>query len=96
MEDVDNAFPNFPYSSVCVFFFLQRRSLRAANAKLKEENENVNRTLQSTISSLQSQMNVALTTALRKKTELESKLAEAERAIQDLLKKKTCDCCNEI
>ena len=44
----------------------------------------MNETVQSTISTLQSQMTVAMTTALEKKTELETKLAAAEYTIQEL------------
>jgi SMC interacting uncharacterized protein involved in chromosome segregation len=60
------------------------RSLKVENEKLKKENLSMNETVQSTILTLQSQMTVAMTTALEKKTELEKRLAAAECTIQEL------------
>jgi len=44
-------------------------------------------TLQSTISSLQNQMTLAMATAVERKTELEQKLADAENTIRFLSEK---------
>jgi SMC interacting uncharacterized protein involved in chromosome segregation len=60
------------------------RFLKRQNEKLLKENRSINETLQSTIGSLQSQMAVAMTTALKKKSELEQKLVEAENTIKGL------------
>jgi hypothetical protein len=63
------------------------RSLKFDNDKLKEENRSMNQTLQSTIATLQSQMKVAMTTALERKMILENKLADAENTIRELSEK---------
>lgn len=64
--------------------FLQRRSLKKANEKLREENQKINVTLQSTIGLLQGQMTSIHTIAMEKNAELESKLAVAKATTQRL------------
>ncbi|KAG7365101.1 hypothetical protein IV203_038304 [Nitzschia inconspicua] len=76
--------------------FEEKRILRAANSKLKQENESINQTLLSAVSSLQDQMSLALTTALQNKTELEEKLSLAESTIQKLLRTQTNGVYSEI
>ncbi|KAG7346271.1 hypothetical protein IV203_005339 [Nitzschia inconspicua] len=76
--------------------FEEKRILRAANSKLKQENESINQTLLSAVSSLQDQMSTALTTALQNKTELEEKLFLAESTIQKLLRTQTNGVYSEI
>ena len=60
------------------------RKLRAENKRLKEEVRSMNETLTSTIGQLQSQMTEAMGTALKKKLELESELAETRKTNEDL------------
>ena len=67
--------------------FDDMRALKKSNEKLKNENKSINETLQSTIASLQSQMQLVLTTALKKRKELEEQLAAAEASVEELTAK---------
>ena len=60
------------------------KALQTENERLKKENKSINENLTTTVASLQTQMAVALTTALEKKKSLESKLEEAQNTIDEL------------